>query len=302
MNKLNLENEVICNYEVTSEMKKVWQIELDILEKIIKICDENNIKYCLSGGSLLGAIRHKGFIPWDDDIDIAMKREDYNNFLKIASKEIKAPLFLQYYESEKGYFYGHTQIRNSETTAVIDGDQYRPFNKGIFVDIFPLDNVPDNKLERKLFLFNLKLHKKLFGLYYYQDSKNLCKRIIKRIIIKTYWKIFDYQKQINKFEQLVCKYNKFETKECGMISFLPNMFKYENEWLKENIKTDFEYLKVSVPKMYDICLKAQYGNYMEIPEIKNGSMHGKVFFDTEKSYKEYENDIENIVKEYIKGE
>ena len=147
--KFTLEEEVICNFTVTSQRKKIWEKELDILEKIIKICEENDIKYSLCGGSLLGAIRHKGFIPWDDDIDVCMKREDYSKFLTIAEKELSYPYFVQYSKTEKMYTRGHAQIRNSETTAIlkVETTSYgkNNYNKGIFVDIFPLDNVPDNR-------------------------------------------------------------------------------------------------------------------------------------------------------------
>ena len=83
-NKLNLEDEVIDGYQVSSKMKEIWQVELDLLGKFINVCDKYNIKYFIISGSLIGAIRHNGFIPWDDDIDLGMMREDYIKLLKIA--------------------------------------------------------------------------------------------------------------------------------------------------------------------------------------------------------------------------
>ena len=133
--KLNLKEEEICNFIVSTKRKKIWQKELDILEKIIQICEKNNIQYSLSGGSLLGAVRHQGYIPWDDDIDIIMKRKEYNNFLNIAEKEFKYPYFIQYYKTEKNYIRGHAQIRNSETTAILENEN-DCFNKEIFNEAF----------------------------------------------------------------------------------------------------------------------------------------------------------------------
>ena len=196
MGKLNLEPETKCDFYIDTNRKKVWQAELDILEKVIDVCDKNNIKYFLASGTLLGAVRHKGFIPWDDDIDLVMKREDYNRFLEIAEKSIKYPYFLQCYKTEKNYMRGHAQIRNSETTAIIRGDT-----------------------------------------------------------------------------------------------------KFKNSWFEGEVEVDFEYLKLKAPRGYHEFLTSQYGDYMKLPENKNGSAHGSVFFDTEKSYKEYENRIEEIVKE-----
>ncbi len=284
--EFNLCKEIIYNFEVTEERKRVWQKELEILEKIVEICNENNIKYSLSGGSLLGAVRHKGFIPWDDDIDICMKREEYDKFLKLAQEKLEYPYFVQYYKTEKLYNRGHAQIRNSETTAILKCETTMEgrnnFNKGIFVDIFPLDNVPDNEKERKRFINKVSFKRKFITLTV--NNKNLLKRTLKNIILV----IYNKEKQIEKFERYVLKYNTTKTKQCGAIAFFPKEFKYENKWFEEYIKIPFEYLEVSCTKDYDELLRRQYGDYMKIPEDKNGSKHGGVIFDTQKSYKEYE--------------
>lgn len=287
--KFNLEEEVICNFTVTVERKKVWEKELDILEKIIKICEENDIKYSLCGGSLLGAVRHKGFIPWDDDIDVCMKREDYLKFLGIAEKELSYPYFVQYSKTEKMYTRGHAQIRNSETTAILKIETTKEgknnYNKGIFVDIFPLDNVPDDLNERNKFIEKIISKKKLINMNTFNDYK--LRKLIKNIIISIL-SITGNQRRVFKLEKYIQKYNKFNTKQCGAIDFFPTEFKYDNKWFDSYIKLPFEYLNASCIKDYDELLTRQYGNYMKIPEDKNGTKHGKIIFDTEKSYKEYE--------------
>lgn len=295
MEKLNLEAETICNYYVDEKMKKVWQVQLDMVEKIDKICEENNIKYFLAGGSLLGAVRHHGYIPWDDDIDIMMKREEYLKFLESAQKELTEPYFVQYYKTEPKYDKGHAQIRNSETTAIIKEDKNNKFNKGIFVDIFPLDNIPDNKIERKWFIFKTRLHRVILYTYYINDYKNKFVLSLVKAFAKVYWKIFDFQKSINKFERNIQKYNNRETKQCGALGFRPNEFKYDNSWFESTIKLDFQYLKLNASPNYHESLTRQYGDYMKIPKNNSGTIHGKVFFDTEKSYKEYENKIDKII-------
>lgn len=292
-NIINLEEEVRCDYLVSQKMKKVWNIELQMVEIFDKICKENDIKYSLSGGSLLGAIRHKGYIPWDDDIDIIMKRNDYNKFIEIAQKELKEPYFLQYYKTEKNYPRGHAQLRNSNTTAIIIGDQYNKFNKGIFIDIFPLDNIPDDEKERREFLEKISKYKEKLKFYYNIESKSKIKYYIKKIIRTVKYKIINYNKQIEKYEKEIQKYNNIETKQCGAVGFRPKEFKYENSWLDDIIETQFETLKLNITKNYDELLTRQYGDYMKIPENKNGTLHGEVLFDTENSYKRY-NTMEEI--------
>lgn len=288
MGKIKLEDEIICDYLVTKKMKEVWQCELDMLEEVDRICKKNKIKYFLQGGTLLGAVRHKGYIPWDDDIDIVMKRNDYNKFLKVAQEELNNKYFLQYYKTEKMYNRGHAQIRNSNTTAIIKIDKYNNFNKGIFIDIFPLDNIPNDKKEADKFIKKLKKMKKILNAYYNLDSSNIFKKIIKRILHSIIYKFINYEKEINKFEEFVSKYKDEDTEFIAALSFWPESPKYKNEHFEETILMDFEYLKLPCPREYDEVLKMDFGDYMKIPENKGGTVHGEVFFDTQKSYKEYE--------------
>lgn len=299
MGKLNLEPETKCDFYIDTNRKKVWQTELDILEKVIEICEKNNIKYFLASGTLLGAVRHKGFIPWDDDIDLVMKREDYNKFLEIAEKKLTYPYFLQCYKTEKDYIRGHAQVRNSETTAIIRGDRYNTYNKGVFIDVFPLDNVPNGTLKRKIFLAELEFRKKMLLLYFQRNNikKDSIKARIKLLIVNAYWAVFDLEKNILKYEKLLQKYDKINTDENGSLGFRPDDTKFKNSWFEGEVEVDFEYLKLKAPSGYHEFLASQYGDYMKLPENKNGSAHGSTFFDTEKSYKEYEDKIEEIINE-----
>lgn len=132
-------------------MKQVWFAELQLLEKFIDICNKHGLSYQLVGGSLLGAIRHKGFIPWDDDIDVGMLRPDYDRFVQLAKNELEAPFFLQTPLTDPGRNIDYVQIRNSATTAIDLRyvDDHNTFNQGIFIDIFPIDGVGSDEVLQK---------------------------------------------------------------------------------------------------------------------------------------------------------
>ena len=134
--------EVICGFTVTEERKKLFAVLLDILLKIDSVCKKHNIKYFIHGGTLIGALRHGGIIPWDDDVDIAMFREDYEKFLSL-SNEFEYPYFLQTPYTDKGFFWSNPAVRNCSTTAVSPFFAYQPMNHGAFVDIFVIDNIID---------------------------------------------------------------------------------------------------------------------------------------------------------------
>ena len=104
--------EVRDGYFVSSDMKNLWAVELDLLNEFIRVCEVYNLRYFAEGGTMIGAVRHNGFIPWDDDIDIVMPREDYCKLEKIAVKEFKFPYFWQTEKTDPGSMRGHAQLRN----------------------------------------------------------------------------------------------------------------------------------------------------------------------------------------------
>jgi len=141
-----MDKELICDYEVSEKMKKVWNVELNNLVEFQRICKKLGLTYYAICGTLLGAIRHKGFIPWDDDIDVGMPRKDYELFLELAPKEIKPPFFLQTYKSERCFSSDLARLRNSNSTGYTLWQAFNRTNKGIFIDIFPIDHEPDDEV------------------------------------------------------------------------------------------------------------------------------------------------------------
>lgn len=293
-----LDEEVRCNYTITKEMKEVWAVELDLLDQLLLVCKKHDIKIFASGGTMLGAIRHQGFIPWDDDIDMMMYRKDYEKLCKVAIDEFKFPYFFQTEYTDPGSLRGHAQLRNSKTTGILKSeiDDKFSFNQGIFLDIFPLDNVPDDDVLKEKQAKRIGLYKRRAFLcanltLRYKRSKNMIKGIIKRFLSCAFGKIIR-EKNLEaffykKFEEECQKYNGIRTEHISTLSLDANnrQFYKRNDDYTELIEVPFEFMNIPVGKRYDHALRQRYGNYMEV--VREGSYHGGVVFDAEMSYSEY---------------
>lgn len=126
-------------------LRKLQLVELEIANEIKRVCVENNIKYFLESGTLLGAVRHGGFIPWDDDMDIGMMRDEYEKFLKIAPEKLSSEFILQTWKNEKDYSLTFAKVRKLDTIFLEYEFKDSSMHNGIWVDIFPYDSVPEKK-------------------------------------------------------------------------------------------------------------------------------------------------------------
>ena len=283
------------DFEVSDKRRAVWNEELKMLEIFKRICEENNLTYYAIGGTLLGAIRHEGYIPWDDDMDIAMFREDYDKFIKAAKKSMPKGYFLQIPETEKDYFFGHAKIRKNGTSAIryIQYPERYSHHQGIFIDIFPLDNIPDNKRLYKLHKFvSLKLMQMVyFAKYYYRLNHHKTITKIKHAfctllmptnsIVRLYFNLYLWVVKLP---------NRKKTKMAGMTSMFYHMddnFSWQRKWFDKSVAKRFENTEINVPAGYDKILTKNYGDYM-VP-VKGGSQHGEIFFDLEHDYRDYYN-------------
>ena len=140
-------------------MNELQKVEFDLLRYFIEICEKLNLNYFLVCGSALGAARHEGFIPWDDDMDVGMYREDYNKFMKLAPALLPEGIFLQNYKTDPKYPHVFAKLRNSNTTYIEKSAKDLDINHGIYIDIFPLDGYPENRSEQKKLAFLKKWYK-----------------------------------------------------------------------------------------------------------------------------------------------
>lgn len=292
--KFNLEEEIIDGYKVSKEMKQIWNIEFEMLKELIRVCEKHNLKFVVDSGTLLGTVRHKGFIPWDDDIDVVMLREDYDKLLALPENEFKYPIFLQSAYSDKGYFRGHAQLRNSMTTGILPYEAEKvQFNQGIFIDIFPLDEMSKFEIINKFKCYRVKLNLKKFRLMFYKDeSKNKVKRFMKKILY-IFLKNLKYKKMYKKFERKLSS-KKFKNENVAKVSYYQKYKNYiplKKEYFEEIEYLPFEDIMVPVPKKYDEVLKIYYGENYMMP-VRGTSMHGTVIFDVNTSYIETLKNIE----------
>lgn len=291
--KINLEAEELYGYKVSKKMKKVWQIELDELSELDRICKKYKLKYILIDGSLLGAIRHNGFIPWDDDIDVGMMREDYEKLLEVAEKEFKKPYFLQT-PCNDDIYRGHAQLRNSNTTAIQLTDFRRSANQGIFLDIFPFDKLPDSNFKYKTTGLRAGICKKLLRCKRRGADKSI-KEKTTRLVANIFFAFINYEKFYRHYEKICSKYNNSSSKYCSYLEHRWDGRKVKLEYFKDITTHKFEYFDAPVPKKYKEFLDDYFGDWQVFK--KGGSAHGDVFFDPDNSYTKYQNtSIEELKK------
>ena len=292
--------EIKNDFLVDTERKKIWAVELDLLSELLRVCNKYGLKIFADGGTMLGAVRHKGFIPWDDDIDMVMLREDYTRLCQVADAEFAEPYFFQTEHTDPGSMRGHAQLRNSNTTAILkrDADKKFQFNQGIFIDIFPMDNLPDEEKERQKFFEHLKalnrkamVYSRLTARYssYVNspDRQNPIKKSFLNIFYQLYGRFQKKNPYYNAFEKYCQKYDKTPTEKVSKVFFCRYKEKliWKAEWFDEIVYLPFEFIQIPVSSYYLDMLERIFGEWQKPVQVS--SFHGDVFFDVSRPYTEY---------------
>lgn len=280
-----LKEEVRNDFLVTKERKKVWTVLLDLMLEFDEVCKKNGLTYFLEAGSLLGAVRHRGFIPWDDDVDVLMPRKDYQRFVEL-SHEFTAPYFLQTPYTDNGYFYSFAKIRNSNTTGLTQMFAYQGFNNGMWLSVFPLDNWDEvGGEERYATIKSLNMDN---STYMRISNPFLSEKDRERVKNYSGRNPFDTIKELDRIAQ---ECNDHSTKymtvgSSAVISYSRKLW-YADDF-SSALDWDFEDFKFPIPVGYERFLRIMYGDYMKLPPVEQrGLHHGNTIFNADIPYKEY---------------
>ena len=276
-------------------MNELQKKELELLKAFVAVCDKHHLQYFLVGGSTLGAIRHKGFIPWDDDIDVGMPRKDYDKFMLLQDEFAGTPYFIQNFKTDPCYIYNYGKLRDSSTTFIENVYKNHRINHGVWIDIFPIDGFskeikPREKFAKKIRHIWFQVYLSYLPALRRKIRKETWFKDILLNIVAGLFYIFDISHYRNKkVEKYVRKIPLDDALLAGnYFGFNMKREAMDAKIFKEFIKVPFEDMEAVVPKDYDTYLKNLYGDYMTPPPIeKQIGHHYNKGLDLNLSYKDY---------------
>lgn len=263
------------------KLRELQLVELELFKNLSKICEEYGIKYFALGGTLLGAIRHKGFIPWDDDIDIGIPREDYERLLKLCENELKDKIKIRTFKNDEKYFRYFAHIESSDI-------KIKRMDKSIveitsaWIDIFPLDGMPNNKLIRFIWKYYILYQRAMYRFSYFDFGVNIYKKgrpWYEKILIFLAGKL-NFQKFLDtstRLERLDKVLNVFPYKKSDYLVNAMGAYKFKEMFHKKYYgngkKYIFEDTEIWGPDDYDTVCTQLYGNYMIPPRDSEKNHH-----------------------------
>ena len=275
------------------KLEDIWKVELEILDEVDRVCTENGLKYSLAYGTLLGAIRHQGFIPWDDDIDIMMPREDYEQLRSIWNEKAKEGFIIQDETMYDDYVNNFAKVRKDHTTFLqFEIERTRSYHKGVFIDIFPGDRVAPKGVRRKIqyaeFALNL-----LYNRGYTSSSKGL-NGIAEKALLGMVPKRF-HRRLSNFMGRRSRRWNGDRTAQL----VFPNRmgcckFYYPRDSFDRLTRMEFEGKYYSAFVDADSVLRIEFGDYMQLPPEKERVWwHHPIIVDFKHNYEEIAGDSKN---------
>lgn len=271
-----------------TQLRKLQLTQLEILKKIDVICGENNIRYSLYAGTLLGAVRHGGFIPWDDDLDICMPRTDYNRFLEVWSRIQPEGYVLQTKENTPSCSPSFAKVRKDGTTFWQSGEKPGIYHMGIFVDIFPIDRIPNGTIKRIIFYWRWMKYQ-LYTREYIPAKSSVIVRLVSTIMLRftSHEERMRYREHL--ISKLTCYNDDTRLKTVGIETVKSLRVQYPSDMFDRYTKIKFEDSEFMCMDNWNSCLQYMYGDYMELPaEEDRVQKHQPIIVDFEHNYEELE--------------
>ena len=268
-------------------LRRLQLTQLEILKVVDRFCRENDIKYTLCGGTLLGAVRHKGFIPWDDDLDIGMTRDNYDRFICLWEKNPPKGYLLQNKDNTPSFTQFFTKIRKEHTTFLQEVDNPYNYPTGIFIDVFPYDRIPNSKYKRALFTADTLMYL-LYTKEYVPTNGNVLVRVMSNFALRV---VPDAKHRLVRrfFYKKVTAHNNDPKNAIVAIESIssnhrPNPINISNEY----IELPFEDGRFMCFKDYDLWLRRAYGDYMQLPPLsERKGIHNPTIIDFKCDYWEH---------------
>lgn len=268
---------------INESVRILQQVDLEITNEIVKICTKHNIEYFITSGTMLGAIRHRGFIPWDDDIDIGMMRDQYEKFLSVAEKELPQNLKLVTFMNSPEYHYYISRVVDTDTLIeeerMADGEK----ETHVSVDVYAIDGSPNSVILRKIYYFKVMYHRALMSLCYKNSIDRKRKRgflekillyIMERIPVE---KMTTPYKQKCKIDKLLKSNDVYKSKYIGdLMGAYRTKEMMPAEYFGKGAMYTFENTVFRGPEKYHEYLTHMYGDYMELPPEPSRRNHYKV--------------------------
>lgn len=268
----------------TAQMKQLKAIELEILRDFIRACDAMGLRYYVLGGTLLGAVRHGGFIPWDDDIDVGMPRADYDIFAEKGQRYFPDHIFIQTHRTEKNYVNNYMKIRNSKTTFIETSTKNLSINHGVFIDVFPLDGYVKDDKRTKVFQWKNRIYIERLREELYRENIPAKSHVFAFFLKAIYPSSVDAVEKREKLFKSMPE-GDYWANHCGAWGEKEIM---PADWYGEGTELEFEGMKVNAPKEYEKWLSQVYGDYKKLPPVeKRVTHHDTEVIDLNASYKKY---------------